>query len=311
MFKKKPSVTPPPPPGAERNNRGFFRRLFSLNFWKKGSGVTGALVGAGLLGVLAVGVAKITKEQFKDVKKTEINIEIANLSGAIIKLLLNKDACSSSLGVGSSLQNGQSLSAIKNHKGQVVFNKSSTYGNKLIKIDEMSLQDISLSGTAGVSRYGTLNIKIGFERISKLSGGAKKVYKNFPLQIQVDSQDKLIKCYSSDDSVIEDILEKSCISRDGTYDRETKKCDFDTFFTGNCPKDHILRGVKNDGSLDCFVVQEKQLCTPSWVPHPGTITTGKSFTQHDGCGNTRVKTGTSCAPHWTPRSGHETDRDKF
>lgn len=253
----------------------------------------------GLMGLISLGMTKLLDQQTKNVKEVEARGEIISLSLTISKMLFNKRSCEETFS-GLGIFKGQSYNKIKNHKGDIVVSTSKKYANGLVLVESIKLSDRAiLQQGLDKKRYVDVILKVVFKNNTKGIVN-KRISREFPLRLEVDSSDKFISCYSPVESAVGVALKESCVKQGGTYNSSTKKCKVRNILKGKCKKGQVLVGFNNDGTLICSDIKESDLCTSNWTPDPSTITKGTSFNQNDGCGNTRLATGTGCSPNWTP-----------
>ena len=216
----------------------------------KGVSLIGILAIAILLGLIIVGVMKIFEAQTKSQKDNESGFEITSASQLIDVVLNDNQSCQQTLGIGNTVSNSLSISAIKDHEGADVFNTTDKYGNNLIKLESIGLQEVIFESTADTTRDGTANLNIVFKKLNKVirkrDGTEKEVTKTFPLIVKVDASNDLINCYSASKNIVATVKKEICQSLGGTHDATTDGC------TLECPGGQFLSAVAAGGSMKCI-----------------------------------------------------------
>ena len=208
-----------------------------INFLKNyGFSLPEVMLTAGLAGSVLLGVAQVMKSQSVLQKRAESDFEINVLSSQIFRTLNNAKACINTLGVGSTISNGLSLSEIKSAQDAVLLNTTREYGNDgAIQISSMVISDFSASPAPGVSSdnlFGKANLEVNFKKLKRIIKGKKDFIKKFPLQLYLDSSNNLIQCYSSFNDAAETAKEELCrgLGTGSTYDFASGNCDVSDFF---------------------------------------------------------------------------------
>ena len=203
--------------------------VFSFLMQRRGFSLAEIMVAAGLLGALSLGVMQMTKTMTVNQKRAKTAFEVNTISSAIHQMMLNSTACSGTLGVGAPVSVGRELDDIKNRTGAVAFDKTTEYANGTVKIISINLADVSLDGTPGTVRYGDSNIQVVFEKNDSISNHTKRVIKRFPVRVEVDASDNLLKCYSAVENAVETAKEQTCASINGVFDATTGSCNLSSF----------------------------------------------------------------------------------
>lgn len=233
----------------------------------KGFSLVEVLIAAGMLGVISLGVMKISENQTEVQKKAEVNFEINSISNVISQNLLNGDACGYTLGVGNSIGSGTIIPEIKSRNNTVLFNLTTPYGNNQVKINSMILNNLVTSGTG--PKYGDVSLQVTFEKTSKVIHGNKIVIKSFPLKLELDASNNLIKCYSATENAIFSAKVQSCASIKGVFNSATDMCDLSGYGTG------VANSHNAAVSTQYLSEYDSQMLNPRFVNTTGDTMSGK------------------------------------
>ena len=119
---------------------------------------------------------------------------------SISRTLHDTGACKETLGVGNPVNNGRNIDYVKNKDGGIIFNTTDRYGNGLISIDTMTLKNLSATGTSG-----SVDLEIVLLKLNNSIQGYKKSINVFPLTVELDSSNNLVKCHHSIDNLLQTI----------------------------------------------------------------------------------------------------------
>ena len=209
----------------------------------KGFSIIASIIAAGMIGGLALVLAEIIRQQQTMEKALDTNFEVNSMFNYITEVLKNKNACLFTLGAFQPVSNGKNVNSIRNQGNRVIFNKTAVYGNGLLKIASMNLQNVRITGNSG-----EVDLKIIFEKQSRAIKGYKRVSKTIPLSVQVGlSNNGLIRCREGSDEFpkivkealmdpsialvnnkIEAAREGLCVGLGGVYDSSAQTCTFPT-----------------------------------------------------------------------------------
>ena len=164
----------------------------------KGFSLVELMVVVGLMGVVSLGVMRLSANQSQIEKQAETAFEINILSHSIAKNLLNKNACEFTLGLGDPIANGVSLSEIKNQISNTLYDTTQKYGNRLVQINSIKMEDVVISGAA--PKQADLNLVIEFKKLSRAIKGNKIKTKKIPLQAELDVGNNLVSCLGASGS---------------------------------------------------------------------------------------------------------------
>ena len=226
----------------------------------RGFSMVGIIMAFGMLGGLALVLAKLSTQQMGLQKKIESQYELNTLVQHIGRTTYDQTACIRTIEKDSSGSPTQfavgitiGLKNIKNKNGREVFRKNRIYGNGLIKILDISLEDIVINGTTAET-----NLRITFEKVARTIAGYKKSGKIFPLSVELNAAGRPIGCYSDLNNAVTTAKKQICDDF-GTYDPTGETCRSSIAF--RCPEGQILMGFDGDGNLLCNTLS-------SDGPHP-------------------------------------------
>ena len=178
------------------------------------------IVASGMTGGLAVVLAKLNKQQVTLQKKSESWVEVEALSQRISRILYNKTACLNTI-QNDSADNpiafnpgvtSVSLGHIKNNGGQSIISQNGIYGNRLIKVVSLALEDITVVGNVG-----KMNLQVTLEKISQSITGYKKTVRTYPLMANLDAANQPMDCASDLSSAIATTRRELCTELGGVY----------------------------------------------------------------------------------------------
>jgi prepilin-type N-terminal cleavage/methylation domain-containing protein len=183
-----------------------------------------------LMGIASLGVLQINSSTHKATKTSEIGLEVNSITNSITQNLLNSSACSNTFKNSGIIQNGLEISEIKNRTDQVLFNKTTKYGNNRLKISKLKLDSVNIKpADPGLSKkYGEFRLIIELEKLGTGYAGTKNVIKNIPLQGEFNLSDNLLKCYSSTEDAVYTAKKESCDDVGGTWNIAADTCSLST-----------------------------------------------------------------------------------
>ena len=227
---------------------------------QQGFSMVSVVMAFGMLGGLALALAKLSTQQMGLQKKIESHLELNALNQQIGRTIYDQTSCIRTIkkdasGSQTRFTTGRTivLKHIKNKNGKKVFRKNYIYGNGLIKIVALSLKDIVVNGTAAEA-----NLHITFEKISKTIKGYKKADKIFPLSVELNASRRPISC-SSDLNASIDTAKKQICEDFGTYDPTTETCR--SSMAVQCAEGQVVTGFGADGGMICNTLSAED-------PHP-------------------------------------------
>ena len=215
----------------------------------KGFSIVGLLAAGGLMGGLSLVVAQLTKQQLANEKKAETGVEIVALSERILRTLYDGDACKKTIEVGTisipspppatpiaplpTITPGMNitLGSIKSRLNRDVIVTGNTYGNRLVKINSMSLR---VDGQPIVRNQAEAELRVVMNRESRAYTGPRTVLKSFPLMLNLDGASNIIGCVSNASAVTNTVAERLCKDFEGAsgWDPATRTCNITPCGTG-------------------------------------------------------------------------------
>ena len=169
---------------------------------------------------LALILANLKKQKSRIQRKVNVHFEVENISNTVLRVLYDSQACTHTLGKGSTITNGRAIPSIKNSNGGTMFNTVKKYGNKTILFESITLDQANINNPSS----GTVNLKVVFKKTDQEGAGYDTVVKKFPLSLDLDSARKLVKCYSNHQFIMNMVVNSSCDQVGGAFHPETGKC---------------------------------------------------------------------------------------
>ena len=215
--------------------------------------MVGAISAAGLMGGLAMVLAQLQKQQLTLQKKIQSSIEVQSLTDRITRILYDRDACLNTIGSGTDLSATTpiSLTSIKNKRDADAIkvanaNGKPSYGNRLIKVNSIELDNIDLTAAPA----GRLDLTIVMEKTSRAVKGQRTVSKTFKLAVQVNTANQPTLCESDLSAALRQAQESICRDLGGTFDTINRTCETPTA-NKTCPPGDLPTGFDASGNLVC------------------------------------------------------------
>ena len=190
---------------------GGFKHFLRTNI--QGFSLAGAISAGGLMGGLTLVLAELSKQQVKMEKRNESNLEINALSDQIRRILNDGDACRNTfngLTITTTTLIG-TLTEIKNKADKVVFEVGKTYGNGLVSLVSMSLNDFAHNVASA-----EFNVKITLKKTSGAITGYKQTVRNFPISVELDGSNQVVRCHATLQDTIDLSKKQLCTFLGGT-----------------------------------------------------------------------------------------------
>ena len=275
---------------------------------RSGFTIVGTLISAAMMGGLSLLLADLTKKQYIVQRKAEIELEITILMNRMVRVLYNGQACNNTLGVGQNLVETppRTIGSILDKDGDVVFNEAQKYGNGLVLLESMTLDNLNITGTAG-----EVDLEVVLSKESVAITGPKKVTKVLTLSVEVSSgTTNLVNCqYTGEnlDQIISDVVvtdvdpifvgkastakQSFCTMLGGTFNATaTPPCSFTATTTPVIPdisrSQHFAPPIV-DTTMTCFCSKREYTCVPM---------TASSYAQSCGIKPTSQDTGSLASP---------------
>ena len=203
---------------------------------------------AGMVGGLSLGYLQLSSDQQKTQKKIEAGFEIDMLTLEMAQTLSNDKACTETL-AGISMTPDQDVSAIKNSNGSPIFQAGKKYGQNLIKLDSIKLDKIDINATDG---FGSVELKLGFEKTANIIKGKRKEERVIPLAIQKTGSTVTCNPDPATRYLASDAQKMMCDALKGDWNPNAtppnKKCK-PKFVDISCGT--YITGFKDDGAPEC------------------------------------------------------------
>ena len=229
----------------------------------KGFTLFGVVLAAGMTGSLSLLLAQMSKQQVVTQKKAETGAEIIQTTSRISRMLQGNAACVNTLTGGSgsvTITNGGTigLTSLRDKNNNSFMSTGTTYSNGLIELSNIAVKNIALNSTTG-----KLDVVITLRKANSAIKGPKDVVKTFPLAVEVDSSNNLLRCHSHIEVAIAAAKKNLCMEMGGNYDANTLSC---TSAVANkqCPSGEYIVGFEDDMSLKC----QQFTGTSGGVRHP-------------------------------------------
>ncbi len=207
--------------------------------------ITEALVAAGMVGGLSLGYLQLSGDHQKSQKKIEAGFEIDMLTLEMAQTLSNDEACSETL-KGVPIIKDQDVTEIKNSKGKAIFKEKKKYGQNLIMLVSMELQNRNVSTVDG---FGSVELKIEFEKTAKIIKGKKdRGEDNSPGNSGKQCTNVICNPDPATRYLASEAKEMMCDSIQGDWDATTKKCK-PKFVDVSCG--NYITGFGADGTPEC------------------------------------------------------------
>ena len=207
------------------------------------------LMAMGMMGALSLALAHLSKQQLRIKKKTETYFELNSLSNKILRGLYDGDGCLKTLEKGTDIVDGENLLFIKNKKGEVVVEKGQTYGNRLLKVHDINIGNVRITG-----KSGQLDLQVVFKKLGASVKGYDKTVQSYPLTVEVDALKKLTKCHYDYGDIVSISVKGVCESLGGVFDPVTSTCALNELILnmqlGACKN---LGSTFNDATKACIV----------------------------------------------------------
>ena len=227
----------------------------------------GVIIGAGMMGGLALMLAQMTKQQHQLQKKAETGVEVVALSQRIMRTLYDGDACMQTLGTGTAIDTTAgapplNVGAIKNKNGRDIVVTGDTYGNRQLKVSSIRVTDPIRTGDTAEAK-----LRVVMERTSRAYKGEKTVTKDFDLTLNLDTSANpptLVGCATGGGELI-----AMCNALGGTWGGG--KCALapppsPKPTTGSCGAGEAMTGVDGNGDAVCVALSAGQAMAPGVPP---------------------------------------------
>ncbi len=191
---------------------------------ESGFSLAEVMVAAGLIGGLSLALMQITKNQSTLQRKSEIGMEVTTVVNSINQSLLRSEGCVNTIGgVGVTVANDMELTSIKTRRNTDLYVKDRKY-NKF-EISNITIKNLTKTADPISGKvFGEANLAVSIKK-NLTANESSTMEKKFPLNFELDSSDRLQKCYSLTENAIDEGKVQSCHSIGGTYNSAGDNCD--------------------------------------------------------------------------------------
>ena len=201
-----------------------------------GFSIVGVLVAAGMMSGLALYLANVSKQQHITQKKAETWAELKGLTNKILSVLYDGDACTKTFGVGSSFQDGDTLTQLKTKDGTVVVQTGSAgVVNRILEVEKMEIDDVQ--AVPGTNRKKA-NMMVTIKKLGVANVGMTTM-KTFSVTAEMDSSGTIARCHHALNDTEDGIKTRMCEEMGGEM-LETisgsgvKRCSIDKLYEKYC-----------------------------------------------------------------------------
>ena len=176
----------------------------------------GVIIAAGMMGGLALFLAEMTKQQHVTQRKAETGTELTALHHKILAIFYDGDSCTATLEqLGNPLPfstvSGKTLGELRNRSGTVVV-KTGPSGdiNRLLRVKSMTINNPRGSGSTR-----ELDVVVVVKKLSRAVTGHDETVKTFPITVELDSSDNILRCHHTLDAKEHGIKSRMCTDMGG------------------------------------------------------------------------------------------------
>ena len=172
----------------------------------------GVLVGAGMMGGLALYLANLTRQQHVTQRKAETGTEITQLQHKILSVFYDGDACTNTLvlATDNKLYDTREITELKNRQGTVVVKKGVPI-KRLLQVEKMEIVN-----TGPRAKTREADIEITIKKLGVANAGATTV-KTFSITAEMESatSDVIDRCHHTLDAKEHGIKSRMCTEMGG------------------------------------------------------------------------------------------------
>lgn len=202
---------------------------------QKGYSLVQVLMATGLVGGLALAVAKLGKDSFNATQTINANIEINQTITDISNILSDSNNCNATFGIGSSTTNSISEIRRSNSPGVSVpvYRTNTEYGNGTFRIVNMQ----TVPSSTGIE------LRVSIQKNNQQVLGGKDIVRTIPIKATIVNN-RIENCYSDIDSVIDAAVAAACKGNSAKFDPDTRECTHN-LQTLTCEDGKVLRKINN------------------------------------------------------------------
>lgn len=230
---------------------------------KRGFSLAEVLVAAGIMAGLSLVFMKIAENQQKTISQAESRSEELEMLNRIRAVLQQKSACEATFG-GQNL--GGTIASIKQSDGSDVFVVGQEYGNRAIRLTDLTITNNSVPAAGGL---GTATLRVSLERLKR--GMIASRPREVQLQVLATGPSgSITECFADTDGTILTSKEEMCIALDGVFDNATDVCNLVSY--PSTPAEH--RAVSTD-YLTSALSEFETIVDDKFLPLVGGTLTGQ------------------------------------
>lgn len=159
------------------------------------------MIAMGLLGVMAVFIASITKMGQSGQKSVIAMDDARNLTNEMATLLMNSTACLNTFGGRDPVTGGGAgITAVRNAANTAVYQANTVYGNKALRFSGMNLGGAGVQPKMNLQRYtansatqGTALAEVNWAKTADATGAAV-LSRFFYVSVTLDGTNRIIAC---------------------------------------------------------------------------------------------------------------------
>lgn len=159
----------------------------------KGFGLIEVLIAAGLIAVVALGVATMLSNANKAQKGIQAKDMQREVMSEISSHLSDKTACLNSFG-GSNPASTFTKTVIKDALNNAKYTVGSNHGSNLLQYKEFKIED--WLADAGYTTQGRANLTVKLTKLGDILG-VKDIQQSIGLRVKLDASNNISECYSS------------------------------------------------------------------------------------------------------------------
>ncbi len=189
---------------------------------ENGLSIVSVTVAAGALGLIALGLMRMSQNQNIQMTTMDVKNELNILHSRFSKVVFDQQACTNTL-TGVALSGSRvNLTQVRDADNDVVFDvydpatQGPVYGNGKIAVKEVYLSPTDGS-FPGANETKSLDLNVIYDKVFGKTYGAKEIRKNYRLKVETNGAGTIQICKPSIGVDREEILALTCTMFGGTY----------------------------------------------------------------------------------------------
>lgn len=177
------------------------------------------IVGAGLLGGLAVGFMKVNEMQSRSVGQFGARTEANETFRRLTTLLADSEICTQSV-----IQNtiGEDDFKVYNPEGTDYLMQTGDVINNVIEITNMRTEEyVTPNSYPG---WGHINFHIEMNRLGAAGQRERPINRKTTLRVRYDSDGEVISCHGLDETIVITAMSEMCDLLGGDYNESPERC---------------------------------------------------------------------------------------